>query len=209
MRRLHLVCPELDVDLLVDMGDGPAQPISGLKAWERVERAEGKALTDRAPVDPFAQEVPILLDGWADSNSINPQLRELEKLGGEDAEPFRAIGPIRRPGLRYILGGDPTWGEAVLDEDGDRLLRQRLTLVLEEYVSPDQLLRKKKQKKTRTLNWGSAIVAAGSYTTRKGDTLHKIALRLFGDVSRWREIGNKNNIHDPNRVLPAGKELKL
>lgn len=207
MKQLRLVCAELDVDISVTMGGAPATPVSGFAAWEMVERAEGKAITDRSSVEPFGQEVPVFLDGYAKDNSIQGQLNEILELGGDEAEPFRAFGPIHRPGIRYVFGGDPEFGEAIRDDDG-RLLRQELTLKLLEYVPADQLFQKKKRRK-KGVGWGSAIVASGTYTTKKGDTLHKIAVFLFGDASRWREIGRKNNIHDPNRALPPGRELKL
>lgn len=203
MKRLRLVCDELGVDISVEMGDGPARPVQGLAAWEVIERVEGKGITDRSAVPPFAQEVPILLDGWADDRSVQPQLREIEKLGGLGAGIFRAFGPIHRPGIRYVLGAEPSFDGEIRDEDGDRLLRQRMVLTLLEHSPADRL-------RTRgRIGIGPAIAVGGTYTTKQGDTLSSIAAKLYRDASQWRKLGNKNDIHDPFRVLPAGRVLRV
>lgn len=47
-----------------------------------------------------------------------------------------------------------------------------------------------------------------SYTVRRGDTLWAIAVRFYGDGTRWRELAQRNGISDP-RQLPVGKVLVL
>lgn len=51
-------------------------------------------------------------------------------------------------------------------------------------------------------------VAGETYTIRKGDTLNQLAMRVYGDPSKARELAKLNNIQDPNRIL-AGKTLNL
>lgn len=51
-------------------------------------------------------------------------------------------------------------------------------------------------------------VAGGTYKVKPGDTLGAIAQRLFGDMSRWREIAKANGIVDPEK-LRVGQELKI
>jgi nucleoid-associated protein YgaU len=207
MRLLRLLCPELDVDISVTMGGAPATPVAGFAGWEDIERAEGKALTDRASVAPFEQEVPVFLDGYRKDNSVQGQLAEILKLGGEDGQPFRAFGPIHRPGIRFVFGGEPDFGDAIRDDDG-RLLRQELTLKLKEYVPPAQIHRKRKRRRLRR---GVATYMPGNstYVVAAGENLYTITGKLYGDPSRWREIGRKNGIRDPFRTLPAGRVLKL
>lgn len=48
--------------------------------------------------------------------------------------------------------------------------------------------------------------AAGStYTVVKGDSLSKIAKRLYGDAQQWRKIyeANKDQIKDPDLIHPG------
>lgn len=47
-----------------------------------------------------------------------------------------------------------------------------------------------------------------TYTVRRGDTLWAIAVRFYGDGTRWRALAQKNGVADP-RQLPVGKVLTL
>jgi len=49
-----------------------------------------------------------------------------------------------------------------------------------------------------------------SYTVEKGDSLSKIAKRVYGKASYWRHIfeANKDNIKDPDLIYP-GQVLRL
>ncbi len=51
-------------------------------------------------------------------------------------------------------------------------------------------------------------VAATVYTVRQGDTLEKIAHKVYGDGTQWRRIykANKDKLKSPNRVY-AGQRL--
>jgi len=47
-----------------------------------------------------------------------------------------------------------------------------------------------------------------TYVVRQGDTLSKIAGRVFGDASRWREILKNNpQVTNPNRIYPGDSLL--
>lgn len=57
----------------------------------------------------------------------------------------------------------------------------------------------------------TAPPAAGStYTVVKGDSLSKIAKRVYGDAQQWHRIyeANKDQIQDPDLIHP-GQTLKL
>jgi nucleoid-associated protein YgaU len=49
-----------------------------------------------------------------------------------------------------------------------------------------------------------------TYTVVKGDSLSKIAKRLYGDANRWNQIfeANKDKIKDPDLIYP-GQVLKI
>lgn len=47
--------------------------------------------------------------------------------------------------------------------------------------------------------------ARGSYTVQGGDSLSRIAQRIYGDGNRWRDIynANRDQISDPDRIYPG------
>lgn len=49
---------------------------------------------------------------------------------------------------------------------------------------------------------------AATYTWKAGDDLFSVALRIYGDAARWRELGDANGIRDP-RSIPPGRVLTL
>jgi nucleoid-associated protein YgaU len=212
MRLLRLVCPDPKVDIRVQMGDGPATPTAGAANREVVSRAAGRrGVTVAASPPPFQQDVPIFLDGFRGQRSVQRQLDAILSLGDEDAEPFRAYGPIHRDGALFVFGGEPDFGEAIRDDDeGNTLIRQRLTLKLMIHNPPDPVKDRRRGKRGARARISANVAVGGTYTTSAGDTLQSIAARLYnGDWRRWNEIGNKNGLSDPNKKLPAGKVLKL
>jgi hypothetical protein len=203
--QLHLISVDRRLDLKVNMGDGPATPTAGFAGHETISRVRRKAMTSFTGLQPFAQDVPVMLDGYRENRSIERQLDRLLEFGGSTR--FHAYGPIHREGDVYVFGEEPEFGttpgpDVIRAEDGT-LLRQRLVLKLEEYVPADLAGRKREGK------IGLADARALEYTTVKGDTLVAIAHKLYHDWTRWKEIARKNNLHDPHKALPAGKTLTL
>lgn len=49
--------------------------------------------------------------------------------------------------------------------------------------------------------------AAEAYTVQRGDTLDKIAAKVYGDSNQWRRIyqANKDQLASPNRIYPGQK----
>jgi len=45
------------------------------------------------------------------------------------------------------------------------------------------------------------------YTMKRGDTLYALAIKFYGDASRWRELADRNNIKNV-RTIPVGKKIK-
>lgn len=52
-----------------------------------------------------------------------------------------------------------------------------------------------------------AAEAAAAYTVKRGDTLDKIAAKVYGDSNQWRRIyqANKDQLASPNRIYPGQK----
>jgi LysM repeat protein len=47
-----------------------------------------------------------------------------------------------------------------------------------------------------------------TYTVKAGDSLAKIALKLYGDANKWRELADLNGIADPGKIK-IGQLLNL
>jgi nucleoid-associated protein YgaU len=47
--------------------------------------------------------------------------------------------------------------------------------------------------------------APRTYEVRKGDSLSKIAKRVYGDASKWRQIfeANTDKLKDPDKIFPG------
>lgn len=213
--RLRIVAKDPRIDIWVDMGDGPATITGGLGGWRTVERVDDIALTDWAGQGPLTQDVPVMLDGFAKSEPVEQELKTLFKLGrdvtGNESTPpvFEIAGPIHFPEAHWVLpeGGIELDDASTIRADNGLLLRQALTLHLLEFVDPDEVkLRRKRRHKQRM---GISDNQALTDTTHPGDTLAKIAHREKGSWEKWKEIGQRNGINDPNRVLPKGTELRL
>ncbi len=209
--RLHIVAKEARLDFWVDMGDGPATLTGGIGGWQTVDVVDDVDLTDWVGQGPLTQDIPIMLDGYPDE-SVERDLKNIFKLGRDtEGRPpvFEIDGPIFFAEAHWVLpeNGVTLDSESTIRSDKGVLLRQALTLSVLEYVPPDQVhLRKKKKHKDR---FGIADNRALTVVTRPQDTLAKIAAREFGDWQLWRRLEDKNDIHDPNRVLPAGRVIRL
>ena len=57
---------------------------------------------------------------------------------------------------------------------------------------------------------GTSPALGFGYEVQKGDTLSKIAQRVYGDASRWKEIweANKGQIPNPDLIHP-GQQLTM
>jgi N-acetylmuramoyl-L-alanine amidase len=47
-----------------------------------------------------------------------------------------------------------------------------------------------------------------TYTVKAGDSLAGIALKLYGDANKWRELADLNGIADPSKIK-VGQVLNL
>lgn len=213
MKPIRIVAKDPEIDITVPMGDGPAYPTGGLGGYEVVDRQDDVGMTDWSGQTPLTEEVPLLLNGYERDDSVEREWNTIKKLGrdpnGERKPPvFRVWGPLDAPeGKAWVLpdNGIEVNSDSILKRNGDgTLLRIEFTLHLLEYIRPDVVGRPRKK-----LRAGISRHTALTYTTQAGDTLAVIAARLFGDWRRWKEIGEKNGISDPNRRLPAGKVLAL
>ena len=57
-------------------------------------------------------------------------------------------------------------------------------------------------------NYLKLTAAVGEHMVEKGDSLWKIAQKIYGDGSRWQDISALNGLSDPGRIFP-GQYLSL
>lgn len=214
---LKILAPSVGVDLRVLMGNGPATPTGGVGGWQQKKRPDAKSLTEWTGQDTFTQDVPILINGFMDGNSIEGQAADIIKLGRkteDDEVPpvFHIFGAIWMQWLPWVLEG-VEWGsttdEQVIRDRDTTLIRQELTLHIAEYEDPDQI-RLKRIRRAYGVGKGGGVNFPGNvYIVRKDDTLAKIAAKVYGDRTRWKVLAKKNGIRDPNQELKPGRQIKL
>lgn len=210
---LRILAPSVDVDLKVLMGDGPATPTGGIGGWQQKERPDAKSLTEWLGQDTFTQDIPIMINGFADGNSVQGQANDIIKLGRnteDDEVPpvFRVFGAIWMPWLPYVLEGVDWDGEVIRDTDTS-LMRQELTLHVAEFEDPDKVRLKRIRHAFGVGKGGGVNFPGNVYIVRKDDTLASIAAKVYGDRSRWKVLAKKNHIRDPQKKLEVGSEIKL
>lgn len=219
MKKCRIVAQDPPIDLTIPMGDGPAIITGGLGGWQTVPRQDDVSSTDWEGQEPLTQDVPLLLDGFPDDESMEREWNTVKKLGrdavGDERKPpvFRVWGPIEYgDGKAWVLpdnGIVPDPASIIRRDDGE-LLRVEFTLSLLEYIRPDTIGRsKKKPKRGNPAKTGGTAFPGNSYTTRAGDSLVSIAKDIYGNWRRGADIGRLNGLHDVNRQLPAGKTLRL
>lgn len=210
---LRILAPSVDVDLRVLMGDGPATPTGGVGGWQQQPRPDAKSLTEWSGQDTFTQSVPILINGYKEENSVQGQANDIIALGRnttDDEVPpvFRIFGAIWMPWLQWVLE-DVEWTDEVIRDTDTTLLRQEVVLHIAEFEDPDEVRIKRVRHPYGTGKGGGTNYPTNEYIVHKGDTVKKIAAKVYGDPSRWKVIADKNNIRDPNKELKPGRIIKL
>jgi hypothetical protein len=230
MKPVRIIAKNPEIDITVPMGDGPAYPTGGLGGWVPVPLVDDVAGVDWEGQDGLTEDLPLLLNAYGSiergdgftppdrNDDVEREWNTIKKLGrdpnGDERRPpvFKVYGPTDSPeGKAWVLGADGITvnPESILKRNGSgELLRIEFTLHLLEYIAPE-VIKDRKRKKHKRAGVSDNVAVGGTYTTQKGDTLTRIAARLLNDWKRWDEIGNKNGLSDPNRVLPAGKRLRL
>lgn len=211
MKPVRIVAKNPPIDIEIPMGNGPAYPTGGFGGWVPVDVQDDVSVTDWEGQAPLTEDVPLLLNGYETGESVQREWNTVKKLGrdpnGEETRPpvFVVHGPVDHPGKAWVLGEggiEVNPASIFTRSDGD-YLRIEFTLHLLEYGRPD-VIRRRGANRARV-----GVGQPRTYTTRKGDTLISIAVAIYGNWKRAKEIGDKNGIHDPNRVLPANRILNL
>lgn len=196
--------PRLRVRVLP--GDGHPQVSDGYGGFETVTRPFRIGLTRWTGFNPIAVDIPILFDAFRAGDSVEDDIKRLERMAGRDTglarEPFELR--IRSPG-RLVPHQDACtwvitsidWGDAVTRTDGKRMRQAATVSVLQlvedaREVNRSAARRRAEEKKKRH--------HPRKHVVKKGETLQKIARKVLGDESRWHEIRTLNHIADPRKV---------
>lgn len=200
------------VEVRFDMGDGAAQITQGFgNMWEAVARPQRRAITRFVGADPIGQDIPILIDRFAEDRSIQHLLDGLllqqqpKDAGWEGMYPptiWRIQGPIHFPEKRWVVA-DIEFGDALRSPHAG-LVRQAATLKLLEYVRPDQIKvrRRPKRIKPRKAKVGETIAT-------KNRTLRQIAVKYYGTAKAAKPLGKaqKPPVRDVGKKL--SRKIKL
>lgn len=213
----------------------------GYGGWEAVERPRRSPITTWKSAPGLKMTLPLLIDRWRSGVSVERTIDLIQQMGrptASDGEPpqiqLNALGGhIPYQGRVWVVDS-LSWGEALMNTNGNRV-RQQVTLTLLEYVEDLYLTArsaanrrrvKAKQKKRRRGARSKRIVAKRSVKPRRkkkagtllaagpdddfgqGEDLLTIAARELGDADRWIEIAQLNGLRDPYAISP-GQVLRL
>jgi len=207
-------------EVTLPLGLSAPVPTAGGGVIEEQTRAGREAVSVYAGTALERWDVPILLDSAAPNHFRNgtinrggradqrPRYRRLMAIArGDDLQPpphFKVRGPVLFAGQIFQLDGLPDWltdPEPIIEEDGS-IVRLALTLHLVEWAPP-QVPRWKRAGQPASFTFPK------TYTTKKDDTLTKIAMHLYESPAWAPKIGALNGIKDVTKKLDAGKTLKL
>lgn len=197
------------------LGEEGAIVTNGYGGWSVVTRPRREGLTQWDGQAPFEMRIGILLDGYADSRSVEQSCINLERMARQPAlfkEPpiIRVQGNVPHTDLPYVINSIE-WGQALRHRSGYRV-RQAATVGLLRYVADDRVQLKGAAAIARsdssTSTTATKTKSAGSHTTVAGETLLSIASAQYGDANAWREIADANGLRDPYNV-PAGTTLVM
>lgn len=204
------------IRLAVDGGE--AALTQGFGGWETVSRPQRVSITRYAGNDPIGQDVPVLLDGYAQEIGIEPRLRLL--LGqsraqtGDERTPtvWRLSGPIFYPEKLWVVSGIE-FGEVLrtprnpaVGPRASFLTRQRATISFLEYIPPDQIRVKRIRRTFKPKGKKRRIKA-------NGRTIKAIAAEYYGtsEIAVARALGKaqKPPIRDIKKKLGKDREIRL
>lgn len=199
--------------LLCLLGDGVWVMTGGYGGWNVITKPRRLGTTEFDGSSPMSMSGPVMLDGFAEGDSVEPQRHALEamsKIGAHNEEPplVKVSGSV--PGVRrtWVLN-DIAWGDHIRRPSDNQIIRQVATLTFLEYIEDvelEKLPAAKKHKKKKKHKKGAH---KKTYKIKKGDTLQSIALHQLGSAKRWHEIARLNHIRDPKHPGKVGHVIKL
>lgn len=202
-------------------GDGPAIVTEGYAGWQITQRPKDVGITTWAGRNPMAIEIPFMLNFYGlahRSYSDNPGV-ECEDMVG-NLETLCGIGTHAPPPVCIVDGAGMiphdysvyqghrwvieqlSWDKQVeiRSQTSGRRLRCGGTITIRQYVSPSDILKR--------ISPSARAVKPTTYRVRRGDNLHKIAAKFYGDANQWKKIADANKLRD-HRSLVINKVIRI
>jgi nucleoid-associated protein YgaU len=200
----------VSLQVTAQLGVNGAHVTGGYGNWAQVLVPRADPLTQWSGRNLITMDLDLVIDGYAQGRSVEPQIKALEALATRDPAMLtppavRIYGAVPHPALKWVIAGiDYTNSPATLRKypSGERL-RESVTVHLMEYRDETTLV---------ALPRAAATPAPPSkYKVKRGDTLKTIAARRLGKSSRWPDIAKLNKgLRGPKLAASwIGKTIKL
>lgn len=203
-------------------GDGAPLVTDGYGGWQITARPKEIGLTEWIGRNPMQIEIPFVIDNYSFDESDSDEspgiatekmVRKLETLcgvGGHSQPPVCVVnghGVIphddhEAPGAHKWVVENVQWDREQELRSGDSQRRMKCggTLIIRQYIVASDILRR--------LGPTARAQSPDMYIVKAGDTLSKIAQKVYGDANKWKRIADANNLRD-SRSLVVGKHLRI
>lgn len=206
-RQVTITSESPNLSVTAWLGLDPPQITGGYGGWDVVARPNRQALTVWKGYNPFEMDLPILLDGFVTTSSVEARISALERMGRPpkvlDEPPIiRVEGFVPHSDLSWVLQRI-AYGDTIRAENGQRV-RQFLTLGLLKYIEADRL----EQGNARLSAQNKVKTKKGPHIVKKGETMNSIAVYEYHDIKMAKQIMVANGIRDP-KSIKIGQHLRL
>lgn len=203
-----------------DLGDGAPIITEGYAGWRTVDRPRDISIVEWAGRVPFLIEIPFFLDYYMEEIKTGPGINCEQQVS--NLETLCGVGGHARPPICRVNG------RGLIPHDEDSAGRGVHQWVIEQ-VEWDRTLEVRARTTGRRLQCGGNVsirkfveardilkrisptaraVVPKNYRVKAGDTLSKIAAKMYGDASKWKIIADANHIRDRRR-LRVNQVLKI
>lgn len=209
-----------DIGLVAEL-DGPVTVPTGYGSHDVIERPQGVGITSYHGRPPLSLSIPLIFDRWTDQKSIEAEITMVETLLGigMSRSPQIIIEGVGVPhsysrdaSLRWVLTGDPAWGDDVRFRPGGghRVFAQVVVTALQ--VNQATTISEPEPTK------GSRKPPAKTYTvTYKGpvNTAPKTSLSNLRKIAKHFRVSLKHvqylnpKVKDPDVTLKAGTKVRV
>jgi len=190
-------------------GEAPPKLTDGFGGWEVQDRPKLVGATLWKGKSPLAMDIPVIFDGWVDLEPVEDDITRITHMAWPPkphAEPPKVKVGGGTPGDTYTwVISDITWGdEQIWAWYRGSMVRYRQDAVIKLLQHVDIA----KVKAMRPMVAGAGATHVKFYRVKKGDTLPKIAVKVYGDRSKWKNIAKANKIRDGQKLV-VGRQLRI